>query len=201
MNGAPEPASQNVARNGIWFALHLLFVYAIAEFASIWLAGRVHGTILPLITQRSVNSTSSFQFAFSHLFVFSFFPALLVGFVYSAWFRQRTALFVWIVPLAILAYKIVTFPTTAFQSHFAVALHEYFAGDFRIPEFYSYEDLARLVMPSPDAQRGLEQLRYTAPLYAALGYSVGAFLAMRHRIAKVEATLQRFRPSWRAPQP
>lgn len=69
-------------------------------------------------------TVSYFEFAFSHLFAFTFFPALTVGFMYSEWFRHRVALFVWIVPVVVLAYKFATFPSSLFQNHLAVAFHD-----------------------------------------------------------------------------
>jgi hypothetical protein len=87
-----------------------------------------------------------------------------------------------------------------FEDHFAAAFHEYFAGGFIIPEFHSYEELFQFVAPNPDAMRGMEQLRYTAPVYAAIGYSIGAWYAIRFRIPKLEAVLQHIKPSWRLPK-
>lgn len=112
-----------------------------------WLAGRVYDVVLPFVQQHQ-PAASRFQFVFSHLFAFSFFPALAVGFMYSEWFRHRVALLVWIVPLVILAYKFATFPSSLFQNHFAVAFHEYFAGGFMIPEFHRYRELFELVIPT-----------------------------------------------------
>jgi hypothetical protein len=186
-------------RQGLRYVLHLLAVYAIVRFVTVWIAGWTHGTFLPAIQQHS-PTVSSFQFVFSHLFAFSFFPALIVGFVHSEWFRHRVAVFVWIIPAAVLAYKFATFPTSLFQNQFAAAFHEYFAGGFMIPEWHSYEELLRLVAPSPDAMRGMEQLRYTAPAYAAIGYSIGTWLAIRFRISKLDAILRDIKPSWRPPK-
>lgn len=187
-------------RNGVRYGLHLAAIYAIVQFVTMRLAGLTHATILPFLQQRP-PTVSVFQFAFSHLFAFSFFPALILGFLYSEWwFRHRVAVFVWIVPVAVLFYKFATFPTTVFQNHFAVSFHQYFAGGFAIPEFRSYEELFQLVAPNPDAIRGMEQLRYTAPVYAAIGYGIGTWMAIRFRIPKLEAALRHIKPSLRPPK-
>jgi hypothetical protein len=69
--------SSGPVRNVVRYGLHLLAVYAIVQFGTMWLAGQMHGTILPLLQQHP-PSDSVFQFAFTHLFAFSFLPALIV---------------------------------------------------------------------------------------------------------------------------
>ncbi len=202
-----EPAEQRVRsavaakpagalRQGVRFVLHLLAVYLIVQFLVMWVAGRVHDVILPFVQQHQ-PTVSYFEFAFSHLFALSFFPGIAVGFMYSEWFRHRVALMVWIVPLAVLTYKFATFPSSLFQNHFTVAFHEYFAGGFVIPEFHNYDELYWRVMINPDGIRGMHQLHYTAPMYAGIGYSVGAWLAIRFRFPKLDAAVQSMKPGWR----
>jgi hypothetical protein len=55
------------------FLLHLAAVYAIAQYVA-QLAGWTRLFLLPLL--QLPTSSSSFQFLFSHIFVFSFVPAL-----------------------------------------------------------------------------------------------------------------------------
>jgi len=185
-----------VFRQTVRFALHLVAVYLIVQFLTMWVAGRVHDVFLPFVLQHQ-PTVSYFQFAFTHLFAFSFFPAVVVGFMYSEWFRHRVALMVWIVPLAVLAYKFATFPSSLFQNHLTVAFHEYFAAGFMIPEFHSYRELFELVGPNPDTLRGMQQLHYTAPVYAAIGYSLGAWLPIGFRFPKLDAAVQSMKPGWR----
>jgi hypothetical protein len=187
----PEHAS--VTRQCVRYALHLAAVYVIVHTTTLWLAGRVHDTVLPLIQQRS-PADSSFQFAFSHLLFFSVFPALIVGFAYAQWYPHRVALLVWIVPLVILAYQFLTFPTAVFENHFAAAFHEYFGGEFVIGEFHNYRELFTLAA-SPDMRRGMQQLDFTAPVYAGIGYSVGTWLGMRYDIPNLTAAWRKSKPS------
>ena len=185
-------------RQTIRYALHLAAVYVIANATTMWLAGRVYEWILPLIEHNS-PTVSSLQFAFSHLFLFSFFPAVLIAFIFSVWYPHRVALFVWIVPVVILAYKVVTFPATAFQDHWVAAFHEYFGSEFIIGDFHSYQELFRLY-GSSDIPRGIEQLHFTAPVYAAIGYGTGAWLAIRSTGSGLSAALRELKPGIR-PQP
>ncbi|HJT00101.1 MAG TPA: hypothetical protein VJ756_13500 [Terriglobales bacterium] len=197
--GAPlaltaKPAG--ILRQGVRFVLHLMAVYLIVQFLTMWVAGRVHDFVLPFVLQHQ-PTVSSFQFAFSHLFAFSFFPAVAVGFMYSEWFRHHVALLIWIVPFVVLAYKFASFPSSLFQNHFAVAFHEYFASGFMIPKFHSYHELFEAVGENPDMARGMQQLHYTAPVYAGLGYSLGAWLPIRFRFHKLDAAVQSMKPGWR----
>jgi hypothetical protein len=190
---ADSPKTASVARQCVRYALHVAAVYIIVKTTTLWVAGRVHDTVLPLI-QQCPPAESSFQFLFSHLFLFSLFPALIVGFAYAQWYPHRVALFVWAVPLAILVYKFSTFPTTAFENHFAAAFHEYFGGGFLIAEFHSYRELFQLAA-SPDMRRGMQQLNFTAPVYAAIGYSVGTGFGMYCNIPNLTASWRKLKPT------
>jgi hypothetical protein len=189
------PGRASVARQCLRYALHLAAVYVIARTTTLWLAGRVHDTVLPLVQHRA-PAESSFQFVFSHLLLFSVVPALVVGFVYAQWYSHRVALFVWIVPLAILLYKFFTFPATIFEDHFVVAFHEYFGSGFMIGEFHSYRELFALA-GTADMRRGMEQLNFTAPLYAAISYSIGTYLGIRYHVPKLTAALRKAKPTMR----
>jgi len=132
--------SSGPVRNVVRYGLHLLAVYAIVQFGTMWLAGQMHGTILPLLQQHP-PSDSVFQFAFTHLFAFSFLPALIVRIALLRMVSApRAAIFVWILPAVVLGYKFATLPTSIFQNHFAVAVHEYFGRDFMIPEFHNFHE-------------------------------------------------------------
>ena len=61
------------------FAVHLSIIYALAYFCSAWLAGRFHAWIIPIVDP--ANRTSAFQFVFSHVFAFTFIPAIAAGFL------------------------------------------------------------------------------------------------------------------------
>ena len=185
-------------RQTIRYALHLAAVYLIVNITTMWIAWRIYEWGLPLIEHHS-PTVSSLQFAFSHLFLFSFFPAILIAFIYSVWFPHRVALFVWIVPVVILACKIVVFPASTFENHWAVAFHEYFGGGFIIGEFHSYQELFRLY-GSSDIARGMQQLTFTAPVYAAFGYGIGAWIGMRSAGSHFAAALHKLKPGIR-PEP
>jgi len=73
----------------------------------------------------------------------------------------------------------VTFsaPTSVLAVQPWSAFHQYFGGGFLIPEYRSWQELWLITQSSPDMIRGMAQHTFTAPFYAALGYSVGAWLS------------------------
>ena len=171
------PGKTAVGWTIVWFFLHLAVVYAIVNFGTPWLAGWTRGRLLPLILGRTPSS-SQFEFLSSHLLAFSFVPAFLTALV-NARFKHRVAQFVWLVPTAILAYKFATFPApSVLQNQLSASFHQYFEGGFLIGEFRSWDDL-RSLYSNPDMARCIAQFFYTAPFYAGVGYSLGAWIGFR----------------------
>jgi len=177
-----EPASHIVGGWKIlWFLLHLAAVYAIVEFCTPWLAGWTRGELMPLL--QLPTSSSRFEFLFSHIFAFSFIPAFLFGFS-NARFKHKAAQFVWVVPTVTLAYKFATFPASSvLQSQFAAAFHQYFGSGFLIPEYRDWHEFWSIAS-SYDMTRGMVQLKFTAPFYAGVGYSLAAWISCRTDLNK-----------------
>ena len=178
----------------LWFLVHLAAVYAIVKFCTPWLAGWTRGTLLPLL--QHPTSSGSFEFFFSHIFAFSFIPAFLAGLL-NARFKHLAAQFVWVVPTVILAYKFATFPAqSVLQSQFSAAFHQFFGGDFLIPEFKDWRDFWSIVGSNPDMMRGMTQMDYTAPFYAGVGYSIAASVGIRTDLnRKVAAKVEKWEES------
>jgi hypothetical protein len=126
------------------------------------------------------HSSSQVEFLFSHVLAFSFVPAFLAGLA-NARFKHQVAEFIWVVPTVVLAYKLATFSTSTsvLASQSSSAFHQYFSGGFLIPEYWNWQDFWRIVGSNPDMTRGMAQLKFTAPFYAGVGYSLGAWLSLR----------------------
>jgi hypothetical protein len=166
----------------LWFLLHLAAVYAIARFCAPWLAGWTCGTLLPLLHRPT--SSGSFEFFFSHLLIFSFVPAVLSGLI-NARFKHKAAQFVWLIPTVILAYKFATFRApSVFQSQFLAGYHQYFGSGFSIPEFRDWHEFWSIARSNSDMARGMDQLQFTAPFYAGVGYSVAAWIGIRTELSR-----------------
>ena len=156
-------------------------VYLLVSWLTPWLAGWVQGSLLPVLGWP--KSVSAFQFLFSHLFALSFVPAFAIALA-NVRFKQNVVAFVWLVPTLVLCYKLLTFPTASvfqtFQSHASSAFHHYFGGGFSIPEYRNWQEFwSSMTMANADVGRGMEQMHFTAPFYAGVGYSIAGWIAAR----------------------
>lgn len=176
----------------LWFFPHLAAVYAAVELCTPWLAGWTRGTLLPLL-QYPISS-GRFEFFFSPIFAFSFIPAFLCGLI-NARFKHKAPQFVWPVPAAILAHEFATLPARpVFQSQFSAAFHQYFGG-FLVPEYHNWQDFWSIAV-SNDVTRAMAQLKFTAPFYAGIGYSVAVWLGLRTQLnRKVAEEAKRWKES------
>jgi hypothetical protein len=178
---------------GLWFLAHLAAIYAIVHFCTPSLAGWTRETLLPLL-QRPTDS-GRFEFFFSHILAFSFIPAFLAGLL-NARFKHKAAQLVWIVPALILAYKYLTFTPPSGLANQSGAFHYYFGGDFVVPEFRSYHEMFEIAASNADMSRGMDQLKFTAPFYASVGYALAAWIGCRTQVAqKVAARLRTWEES------
>ena len=171
--------------------LHLAVIYLIARTCVAWLAWQIHDFWLPLV--QTPSTESSFQFLFAHLLPLSIFSGTVGGLVTSR-YRHSAARYVWIVPVAVLAFKFAAFPSGVFESHFHAAFQHYFAGGFLIGEYHNYRELFQVVGSNHDATRGLDQLEFTAPAYVGVVYSLTNWICMRLNLhlPSVEVVLAKF---------
>jgi len=179
--------------------LHLAAVYIIARICVPWLLEHTHETILPLILGRPPRA--SFQFFFSHLFAFSFVPGLIAGFFNVKVLRHGIVRFVWVIPVAILAYAFVfsapgMYPTMILDSDFKQALHFYFGGNFNFPEYDSYRELWKHTPENFEIIRGYTQFRITVPAYVGTAYSLGGWVSLRLASAGVRPASRVEDKSW-----
>jgi hypothetical protein len=170
----------------VWFVAHLAVVYLVVNWVTSWLAGWFQGFLLPALVWP--KSESQFQFLFSHVFAFSFVPAFLISLA-NVRFKQNVVAYVWLVPTMILSYKLLTFTTpSVLQNHASSAFHQYFGGGFSIPEYRNWQEFWSITASSADMERGLAQMRFTAPFYAGLAYSIGGLIGARIDLRQKVAT-------------
>ena len=156
------------------FLMHLAAVYLVANFLVLPLTAQFHDRILPLLGMPP--GESRFQFAFNHLLLFGVVCGLCSGIIVAG-YNHCAAQFVWTVPVAILAFKFINFPSSLFSNHFTLAFHHYLAGGFLIPEFHSYREM--FAGWSPDYERGLDQVRFTLPVYVSIAYGCASWVGGR----------------------
>ena len=94
----------------------------------------------------------------------------------------------WIPPAIAFAYNFVfhspgVYPTIPLESELGPALHHWFGGGFNIVNREAY---------TQDVYRIYHQLTYTAPVYAGTAYSLGAWLAIKFHIPKLDAFLAKW---------
>lgn len=176
----------------IRFAIHLAIVYAVVQFATPGLAGWTYHSLLPIFHVRT-SSSSGFEFLFSNLAIFALAPAFLAGLL-TFRFRDKSTAFVWVIPAAVLAYKIATYlPPSLLEAGRLPGLHYYLGNDFVISEFRSWREFWDIVESNPEMTRGMAQFRFTAPFYAGIGYSFATWICLRTSMdQKLIASLQRF---------
>lgn len=169
--------TKSLAWKPLWFVVHLAVVYLIVNWLTAWLAGWFQGSLLPMLGWP--KSESQFQFLFSHILAFSFVPAFLIALT-NVRFKQTVVAYVWLVPTIILSFKLLTFSTPSiFQSHASSTFHQYFGGGFSIPEYRNLQEFWSIAASNADMERGLVQMRFTAPFYAGVAYSIGGLIAAR----------------------
>ncbi len=169
----------------LWFALHLGAVYVLVKFCTPWFAGWVNRTLFPSLG--FATSSSGLGLLFSHLFAFAFVPAFIAGLV-NAKFKHKAAEFVWIVPAVVLVYELIAFQGTSSvldQNRF-LAFYYYFGSTFLLPDSHgwgskTYWDAVRT---SSDVVRALAQMKFTAPFYAGIAYSLASWLGIRTELSR-----------------
>jgi hypothetical protein len=157
-----------------WFPLHQAAVYLLAEYGIVALSAQIHNVVLPVLQIPSPESR--LQFLFNHFPMFCAICGIVIGGV-AASYRHRSALMVWLLPAVILGYELAIFPAGLYQDHWALASRHYFAGGFLIPEFQNFKEMFRNW--NSDNSRGIDQLRFTAPFYVGVAYSIGCWLGER----------------------
>lgn len=181
LESSPLPDSpvnkRSFASEVIYLAIHVVVIYLIAEEGAPFLGSWIYHHIFLSFGFRPGTVS---EFEATHLFLLNAAVALPAGFCnYRS--RHIGAFWVWLIPTAILAFQIFTFHnslslfasnrwTTTFNYYFNanhVVIGE-IARDFRN---------MRDMFNNPDFVRFIEQYRFTAPFYAGIAYSLGAFIS------------------------
>ncbi len=92
---------------------------------------------------------------------------LMVGYLGSRRFGTRFYFLVWMVPLSILIWHFFAFEPGAFQNAWRIRL-DHFMGSSCRPYWGDHQ-----------SRPCFDQLVYTAPLYASIAYTLGAFVRAR----------------------
>lgn len=167
---------EGVAGRMVAFGLHTVGIYICAVHVSPWLVGRWFAWFMPIM--RISTARNAGDWYLQHLELMTIIPALVAGHVIA---RQRdsVATLAWAVPSLVLAYRMLLYPG---PSSVLVAISR-----SAVRYFFEIEK----VMPSmryatgSDPVRVLAQMMITAPFYAGVAYSFGAWTAKRGLIVKL----------------
>jgi hypothetical protein len=162
--------------------IHVIAVYACAIHLSPWLVFRWFAWVLPAIGRSSVAAPTDWYL--QHLEVITIGPAVAVGYVVGLVARPisvESARFAWLAPTLFMAFKLLRFVA---DSSVLVA-----GSTAAISALRYYFDI-QSVMPTRanflmiDGSRVLAQMTITAPFYAGVSYSLGAYLSKRVRLPR-----------------
>ena len=168
------PAFEQNKRRAIFFALlllHQIAAYIVVRFCVPLTAMSI--ARMPYVRSGVVNWIG---FLFDHLLLFSVLPAFLIAMTVNRILKHRPAVYVWVIPLVVFAYEFIfasptVYPTMIRESDFATAFRQWIGDGFKSPVNAYY------------------QIKFTAPVYVAVAYSLGAWLALRSRRRTNEATV------------
>ena len=161
----------------IYFSIHIVVIYAIATYGSVFLGSWIYHHVFPSFGIRPGTVT---EFEATHLFLLNAAIALPAGF-FNYRSRHIGAFWVWLIPMAILGFQIFTYHNSLsiFSSNrWTTAFNYYFSSsNLRIGEIaHDYSNM-RSMLDNYDFFRFIEQYRFTAPFYAGIAYSFGAFIS------------------------
>ena len=118
------------------YGIHLIVLYQVVSFSTTTLPDLLYKAILWATHRTGPSLPQAAGLLFSHLPAFSMIPAFAVGLVINAKFRHKTAEYIWIVPVVILAFEFIfhgpgIYPTMLGDSDFPKAFHFFFVAGSR----------------------------------------------------------------------
>lgn len=157
------------------FCLHLLTVYLCALHLSPWIVGHTFNWLLA--TFKVLPQISPADWYLQHLTLISIIPALLVGYL-AALRMSSTATWVWLVPTAWLAYKMIQYSASGSVFGTSMSAYEFFfAIQKTMPNSWNWT--------TTNPVRVLAQMTVTAPFYSGMAYSLGALLSKHKLIVRL----------------
>jgi hypothetical protein len=158
------------------FGLHTIAVYACATHISPWLVGRWFAWFMPMLGISTVTPAANWYL--QHLELVSIIPALVAGYLVV---RQpdSVATWAWGIPAVVLVYKMLRYqaPSSVLFGTSMSAVRYFFEIERTMPTM-------RYTTPS-DPIRVLAQMSITAPFYAGVAYSFGAWVSKQDLLRKL----------------
>ena len=156
--------------------MHTVTIYIFAVHVSPWLVGRWFAWVMPMLQISTVTPAADWYL--QHLELVSIFPAVVAGYLVV---RQpdSVAPWAWSIPAVVLAYKMLQYqPPSSVLVGTSMSAFRYFFEIERVMPTMRY------ATPS-DPVRVLVQMTITAPFYAGVAYSLGAWVSKRRLLVKL----------------
>lgn len=163
------------------FGLHTTTIYLCSLHFFPWLISRCY--VWLILFFHISTYTSAGEWYMRHFEVVNIIPAIILGYV-AARSSNSVATWAWTVPTVVLLWRLIRYnPSSSVFSANPPSVLNYF---FDIQHFSS--SFSALIEGDPE--RTLAQLTVVAPFYAAVSYSLGAFISKRkiERCNRQEAT-------------
>jgi hypothetical protein len=147
--------SSNLLRNTCHAVVHL----CVGTYGCMVSAAILVYTLFPLA--RTLYPDLQFR-TFNRVLSLPYFPlqilmGLITGYLGQLKLRSKAARWIWLVPLAVLVIQFFSLDVSVFESSLLVRVDHFFGSACRPPACF-------------------DQIRYTAPFYTAVAYSIGTLL-------------------------
>jgi hypothetical protein len=163
--------------------IHVVAVYTCAIHFSPWLVFRWFAWVLPISGRSTVALPTDWYL--QHLEVMTVGPALAVGYFVGLVTHPtsvESARFAWLVPTLFLFYGLLRFVT-----HSSVLVPNSTAELSALRYYFEIQPVmpTRANFLAIDSKRVLAQMTITAPFYAGMAYSLGAWVSKRGLLTKL----------------
>ena len=161
-------------------AAFVYFFFSVAAASSIpdFIAPRLSGLAFLAAShmQLEVEGNRS-GFYFSHLLALNLLAGSLGGLLVNFKRKHAIAIWVWVVPAGVLALKMLTLEGYSLLESRAAFIAQHLFADCHPPNLNSWN----FQVSHEQLQSCVDQLFYTAPFYAAVGFSLGAWIARKQQ--------------------
>jgi hypothetical protein len=190
---APHADSKRFLGRAVLFGINALIVYTSAVHLSPWLVYHWFGWVAPTL-QVSIGMPST-DWYLQHLEIVTIIPALLLGYVNATRFfpaalgghirgeSDPAAPWAWVIPTIVLGYKMVLYdaPSSVLYGSSMSPMMSAIKYFFDIQKVMPTRSTFLVV----DSVRVLAQMLVTAPFYAGVAYSLGAFASKYELLTKL----------------
>lgn len=162
----------SIGKNIGIFLLHLIAIYISTFQFTAWASW--------FLAKFIFHTAHSGEFMFVHLAANAVIVGVFAG-TFNIFMKHRVAVFVCIVPIALMIYKLYIFKAGVFESHLSAAIQYYFSTEgvnfAGLPSVDGRIDFRSIDMAS--IRRCNDQLYFSAPIFTSIGYGFSSWLMLK----------------------